>query len=57
MPFCFAPDLRLAILSFVENCPDVQMSTAVQLLVSSIKAEVKKKVSPEAGIFLASQPT
>jgi hypothetical protein len=27
------PDLRLAILSFVENCPDVQMSSEGQLLV------------------------
>jgi hypothetical protein len=27
------------------------------VLVSSIKGEVKKKISPMAGIFLASQPT
>jgi hypothetical protein len=31
MSFCFAPDLRLTIFSFVANCPTVQMSTTSQL--------------------------
>jgi hypothetical protein len=40
---CFAPDLRLAISSLVENCPAVQMSTVGQLLVSRVTGEVDRK--------------